>query len=277
LKQSAQDATAHRVLASVHLHFDWDLGRAEREARAAVRLAPEAAEGHLLLAAVLAAARRHPEAIDAARRAIELDPASLLVRSDLSFFYLAAGRPEEAAREARAALSLEPGFAPALDFLIGAYQELGAADKAREAAREFLLERKRPPGEVALLEVSDPRDALRNYWKLRLEALENLARKGKPYPLPLALHHARLGNGEAALNWLETAYEGRDPNLIFLDCFRDFRALRLDPRFNALAARVDPGRRGTAGARRAPPPARSEAQSWLVLAAGFLGIQKSGS
>jgi predicted Zn-dependent protease len=76
------------------------------------------------------------------------------------------------------------------------------------------------------------------------EAREMLAalsrRRSESYVSPWALAsiHARLGETAEALDWLERAYEEHDSTLVWLKVHPRFDALRHEPRFEALIARL---------------------------------------
>jgi serine/threonine-protein kinase len=73
------------------------------------------------------------------------------------------------------------------------------------------------------------------------EILATLARRrAESYVSPWALAsiHARLGETEEALDWLERAYEEHDSALVWLKVHPRFDALRNEPRFEALLARL---------------------------------------
>ena len=49
----------------------------------------------------------------------------------------------------------------------------------------------------------------------------------------------RAGEKAQALEWLEKAFEVRDPNLPFVNLMLVFESLRSDPRFQALLRRMN--------------------------------------
>ena len=76
------------------------------------------------------------------------------------------------------------------------------------------------------------------------EAREMLAglsrRRAESYVSPWALAsiHARLGEKDEALDWLERAFEEHDSTLVWLKVHPRFDALRGEPRFESLIARL---------------------------------------
>ena len=52
-----------------------------------------------------------------------------------------------------------------------------------------------------------------------------------------------LDQKNAALDWLEKAYEDRDSNLPYLNSLREWDPLRNEPRFQALVKKVENGGR----------------------------------
>jgi serine/threonine-protein kinase len=57
-------------------------------------------------------------------------------------------------------------------------------------------------------------------------------------PVAYALVYIGLGDRERALDWLEAAYEARDPFLCYAKVFPPYDRLRAEPRFKALLERM---------------------------------------
>jgi serine/threonine protein kinase len=76
-------AEAHVSLAMVQKEYDWDWPGAGREYERALELNPNYAVAHQWYGEYLAAVGRHPEAIAAFKRAIDLDPLSLIIHATL--------------------------------------------------------------------------------------------------------------------------------------------------------------------------------------------------
>ena len=128
----AEGSSRESVLASYHasigknhgdsqVHQFWGLvlgkagllDEAEAELRDAVRLKPELADAHILLAIVLGR-KRHPEAaIEEMEKAIRIAPDNPVAHCDLGNFFREANRNRDAIREYREAIRLYPHYSPA--------------------------------------------------------------------------------------------------------------------------------------------------------------------
>jgi hypothetical protein len=68
-----------------------------------------------------------------------------------------------------------------------------------------------------------------------------LNNSGQQYVMPymVARVHAALGERETAVSWLEKAYSERDAWTLMLNCDPHLDSLRSDPRFAAIARRMN--------------------------------------
>jgi hypothetical protein len=71
-----------------------------------------------------------------------------------------------------------------------------------------------------------------------LEDLQRLSKQAYVSPVDLAVAHLGLGDASAALALLEQAVQERSPRIAFLGIDPHFDALRSDPRFQRLIARI---------------------------------------
>jgi DNA-binding winged helix-turn-helix (wHTH) protein/TolB-like protein/Tfp pilus assembly protein PilF len=107
LELDPQFADAYAVLGSAHLlGHDWE--EAGRDFRKALALNPGLTEAHHWYAFWLSLQGRHKEAISSIERAIDLDPASMLVGSDYAWVYYLARQYEDAIRRSKNTLALIP-------------------------------------------------------------------------------------------------------------------------------------------------------------------------
>jgi len=227
------------VLARVmYLHL-WDWEGAEREFRLGMGLEPTDASNSWGIAGYanfLTAMGRFDEAIEVARRAIEIEPLAFWAHGEAGFAQVMAGRPEESLTTLREATELLSSSAELNFILLIANAEAGNMKKAEE-----LL----PPVEI-IRQVSSPATIgfMGNYYARlghQAEARELLAhllaQTSERYvsePL-IALIHIGLGEHEEAVLALERGCrEDHDPLCVWLKEHYMYDDLRSDPRFQAL-------------------------------------------
>ena len=116
--------SAHNTLAITKLQ-QWDWSGADVELTAASELDPNDPVARNWHANCLAALGRFDEAVEAARRAIELDPLALAWNMGLGHMYYLARRYDEAIEQERRTLAIDPAFYMTHWILGLAYQQKG--------------------------------------------------------------------------------------------------------------------------------------------------------
>ncbi len=227
---------AHYVLAIVYAWADWNWPAAESEFRRAIELNPGFAGAHAYYAHLLNTLRRPDEAMVEARRSVELDPFNALLQSlygvDLVFVH----RFDEAIAQCDAALVTNPKDAVALATLISAHHHKQEYRQALEALSRYAS----AVGYSEVTTVLAQAAADEGYSATMRRAADTLvARSRKTFVLPwdIASWYAYAGDKNRSLEWLERAYEVRDPNLPYLG-WPDFDSVRSDPRFRDLLQRM---------------------------------------
>ena len=232
------------VALAVARWYEWDWEGAERAFRRALLLGPGSAAPHHRYGLTLCFLGRFEEAARELQRAQELDPLSLAIATDRGVVDLRAGRTELALARFHKVLEVDPAFHAAHHYLAEAYNYAGRHELGLPhwVARGFIT-----PADAdelaALLRTSELE--YRRDWLRRMERMEAA-------PTVLASGAIRVGEVERAWEWLERAFQERDPVLTNgvrvhpgLDPFRG------DPRFADLLRRM-----GVDDAPAAGPPAR---------------------
>jgi TolB-like protein/DNA-binding winged helix-turn-helix (wHTH) protein/Tfp pilus assembly protein PilF len=233
---------ARAVLAMIRFNFEWDLDGAEREIQAALAINPSFAQAHQYHSGILMTMGRMDAAIEAARRAVELDPLAPTATTSLGVRYYYARRPTDAIEQFRKTLEIAPSFPVAHWGLAQVYrQQKRFAEQVAELQRATTLSgnssymRAHLAYGFAVAGNRSNADALRQ--ELRAEAS---ARYVAPYHF--ALIAAGLGETDEAMRWLERAFEDRSGWLVFLPVEPEFDGMRTAPAFRQLLARVTPQR-----------------------------------
>jgi eukaryotic-like serine/threonine-protein kinase len=231
-------AEAHVSLAMVLKEFDWDWSSAGREYERALELNPNQAVAHQWFGEYLAAVGRHQEAIDAFKRAIDLDPLSLIIHATLGRHgYYFARQHDEAIAQLQKTLDMDDSFWVARLWLGWTYATIG---RLPEALAELQTARRLDNNLeiVAALGYMYGRAGLRLKAQQVLDELQQLSQTRYVSPMLGALIATGMGEHNQALDWLEQAYADRAQMLSELKAEPAFDPLRADPRFCDLMRRV---------------------------------------
>jgi tetratricopeptide (TPR) repeat protein len=225
--------TVSAVIASV---YDWDWATAEREFKRSLELDPNVALTHYRYAWVyLSPMGHHDEAIAEMKRAMELEPLSLVQGASFAAVYLYARKFDLALGQAKKTYELDPSFVTGQLWLCRSYnakgmypESLSISEKTLQTNFPFLQD---VSYAYAKLGRRQEAEAVLNKWK----------EDGKTKYIMnywVAIADAALGEKDAAFAGLEKAYQGHDWFLprIKTDPFMD--PLRDDPRFENLLGRL---------------------------------------
>lgn len=232
-------AEAHASKGVIEFWHEWDWAAAEASLRRAIELDGNLAEAHYALAHLLNNLERHDEAGPHARNATLLDPMSPLINTIVASFFINSGNHAEAAQRLERVLVLHPDFWLALYMrsdlalargdVAGALADLQRADEACGSCSHV---------QAALVEahqLAGDHEAAAQV----LAAMHERAREGYFPATQLALAHEALGQRGHALDLLERGYAERDLYMSFLAVDKRWRGMYLEPRFLALAERMN--------------------------------------
>jgi Flp pilus assembly protein TadD len=203
--------------------------------RRALALDPNAPRAHMLYAIFLSSMGRVDESLRESQIALAPDsPRNSTLRAVVLFL---CRRPEDAIAQGRLAISLDPAFS-----LPHFWQALALAHVGRfdEAMTEALASRagagNLPAAVVGYIHGRAGRSA---DAREVLQALEAARARSIYVPATdLALVAVGMGDREAALTWLERAFDEQAHWMGALRSFQPFDPLRDEPRFKAIVARM---------------------------------------
>jgi TolB-like protein/DNA-binding winged helix-turn-helix (wHTH) protein/Tfp pilus assembly protein PilF len=231
-------AEAHTTLAEAEHEYEWKWAEAEREFRRAIELDPNSVMAHKGYAEFLMHSARSAEAISEMERARDLDPLSLIVKTLVGFAHHNARQYDRAIEEYEKVIQLDPQFAPAHYFLGAALLQTRRYDEGiahLQAARTLT-------GDASLMSaglarayaIAGRRDsAQRALHELKLRASSHYIS-----PYGLAQVCAALGDKSAALNMLHRAATEHAFELMFLKVDRSFDSLHEDADFQKLLKQI---------------------------------------
>jgi DNA-binding winged helix-turn-helix (wHTH) protein/Tfp pilus assembly protein PilF len=124
-------AEAHTSLAHVLMNYDWNWSEAEKEFKLSIELNPDYATAHQWYAIhYLTAMGRPEEALQEMKRALDLEPTSLVMNTFMGATLYFAARYDEAIEQCRRTIEMDPNFAIAHWHLGLAYEQKDMFDEA---------------------------------------------------------------------------------------------------------------------------------------------------
>ncbi|MEO8197735.1 MAG: protein kinase [Thermoanaerobaculia bacterium] len=236
LRLDPQLADAHLVLALIAHNHDLDWVRADIEYQRALALEPNNAMGLHRYGEILVVWGAYDRGLELLRRARVLDPVSPVVGADLAKGYWFAGRNLEAERESRAVLQEEPEFALGHLYLGLSLVALGRnPEGVAELRRNAELDS--TPLSLGVLGWALAHSGDRVAADRVMAEIRSLSDHAAGKDFGQACILVGLGENSAALDALDRTVAGR-VYVFGLDTSPVFAPLRGDPRFVALLRRV---------------------------------------
>ncbi|MEY2504787.1 MAG: eukaryotic-like serine/threonine-protein kinase [Verrucomicrobiota bacterium] len=234
-------AEAHIAHAEAVRLCDMDLAGAEIEFRRGLELDPNYATGHHWYGnGVLTGLARFDEAISELKRAVELDPLSLIINADLGTAYTFARRYDEAIEQYKRTLEMDPGFYYAHWGMAVALELKGSFD---EAQAQFAKARQLndDPWVIALQAHAYNSAGKKAEARKLVEEIRELAKTKYVSSWALTTAHLAMDEHAQAIDALEKSLAERDgAALTFVNVDPYFDPLRTDPRFQAIVERIAP-------------------------------------
>ena len=255
---------AHRALAFAEMYGTWDFGDANKEFRRAIALNPDDSQARLWYANALSELGRFPEALDQMNKAQQLDPSSRSILADKGLMLYNAGRTQEGLGLLKEVEQSAPDFRSPHFYLMRIELNLRdypgflaegerTAQAANDPATEDVIASARAGyahgGDRGLLNALYAKE--RQYF-----------REGKVHVAMFAATCVLMGKKQEALTILEDAYNHHDIEFLAMLSHPDLRTLKDEPRYQALARKIDDLERSS------PSPARN------LAAMGFVGRQE---
>jgi len=230
-------AESHYALASVMTWHDWDIPKADAEWKRAVELNPNYPDGLAAYSHFLMIMGRPEEAMRQIERALKLDPFNVTIQSFYGVDLVFAHRYDEAIVQGRKTLAMQPDNPIALFGLYHANAAKGMSKETLAILKDYLKASYQVPDIGAVMDRGLVEAGFQGAMRRAADALAALSKKALVWPTDIAGVYVLAGDNGRALEWLERAYEGRDPNLPYLR-LPMYDLLRSEPRFQALFRRL---------------------------------------
>ncbi|MHC4710565.1 MAG: protein kinase domain-containing protein [Planctomycetota bacterium] len=231
-------AEAHAVNGTVRAWGEWDWESAETAFRQAIALNPNLPGVRVSYSHFLMFNRRPEEAMAQIERALKLDPLNAMHQSFYGMDLIFAGRVDDAIAQFRKTLATVPNHPLARSGLWTALYEKRMYPEALEEVKALYRDRGDSEVEEAL-SAGFAEGGYRAAMRLAAETLAARSRTRHVAPMRIARLYAHAGETDLVLDWLERAFELREPNLPYIGVVPLFDGLRTDPRFDDLLRRMN--------------------------------------
>jgi len=234
-------ARPHAVLASDKTEYNWDFSGSEAEFRKAFELDPSDASAHQWFAEMLAAiGGRAQESIDEGNRAHQLDPLSPIISFGQGQNYAQDHQFDKAIEICKKVIADNPTFGRGHDCLAYAYwgkREYPQVIQESKTAAQLKGD-KNYAEFAAALEAGFRSDGWLGALRKAIEVLLAQRKTGYISSYTIAGLYADLGDKDHAFEWLNTAYQEHDTNLVTLRTDFHFDSLRSAPRYAELVRKI---------------------------------------
>ncbi len=225
---------AHSMLCENKLFYEYDFDGAERECKLAVELDPNSALAHQTYARYLSSQGRHDEAVAEGITAVDVDPASLWSQYSYGISLHFARRYTESIAQFRRTLTMDEDFGLAYMTLVTDLELSGNEAEAFDVWKKLMVRWGTDEKTVQDIKAGFQAEGwlgVRRVYDKRPEDSSKVYFHG-------AAGYAQMGMKDKAFEYLERSLAGREIWIAFLKVDPRLDAIRDDPRFTDLAARV---------------------------------------
>jgi serine/threonine-protein kinase len=222
----------HHLLGGIRTWTNWDWKGGEASYRKAIELNPQNADAHSSYSHLLSVLGRSDEAMKHIAIALDLDPMNSKIKSFYGVDLLFVHRYDDAIKAFQEALDLDPLQGLAINIII-AFYFAGREDEATEMSKKFWNDQE----SLTAINEGYKEEGFRGAEKKLADVLVQRSKTVYIAANRIAVQYALAGDINNAIQWLEKAYEERDPNLPYL-LSPTYDILRDDARFQEIARKM---------------------------------------
>jgi TolB-like protein/tetratricopeptide (TPR) repeat protein len=234
-----QSAEAHTSLAFVN-EGSWNWAEAQKEYDRATELNPNYPPAQLRYARFeIRVPKRDVQGLTRMKRALELEPSSLVINDNLSQMLLAQGSVDLALDQAKRTVELDPGYS--FGWIALAYTQLkkGQNVEALASAEKVVEVAKRSSRSLICLGFVQAVSGHQVEALAIIKELEEKYQNGKADATDVAAIYVGLGNKDQAFAWLNKAYVDHSSLLVDLRAEFPYASILDDPRYRELRKRMN--------------------------------------
>jgi len=230
---------AHEWLGRQAFYYEWDWPKAEAELKQAIELDPNNSGAYVAYAMFLVAMGRREQGLAEMRRALGLDPTSLLTNYSATYLLYLARQYDEAIDQGKKTIELYPNTPAAYIWLAPPYELKGMDDESIAMRLKSEATWGATPKDLDLIRSAYKKFGLQGYWRHELEIERARGTDNAPNKACwMGEVYAHLGEKKLALEYLQRASQHPCNGLQFLNVDPIYDGLRQDPEFRELVSRL---------------------------------------
>ena len=230
---------AHASLGTLKSHYEWDWKGAERALKRAIELDPGNAYVHSYYGEHLTGMGHFDDALAELNKALELDPLSIHINRFFGLHLDWARKFDQSIKQFEKTLELYPDNPIVLAMLGAVYNQNGRYEDSIAVLKKAMsITSGKNPFVLGTLGLTYGLAGKRKEAQGILDEVLERSKKGYFSPLWISLIYIGLDDRDKAFEWLERAYEERDPTIWPIKVVTNFRSLHSDPRWNALMKKM---------------------------------------
>jgi TolB-like protein/DNA-binding winged helix-turn-helix (wHTH) protein len=226
---------AHLTLCAMIFENRWDWMRSDQECKRAIELNPAFAEAYHYRAKILAALNHNQEAIEAQKKATELDPFARPFA--LAYSYQLARQYDAALTDALQRQDSTPNDW-GLHWVLYVTYRCKGMDKEATRELERMLALQGDEASVAIVRRAFQQGGYKNVVRWQVSDLKKKSSSQYVSPVDLSLLYAQLGDREKTLSLLEQGYREHSPILLWVQNDPAYDFLHSDERYRSIIKRV---------------------------------------
>lgn len=236
-------SNSYLALAIYYFWMEWNWKEANKCVNHAIKKNPSYAEAYLHKSIISVAAGKLKEAFVTIQLSLQLDPLSGPANHFLALIYLVTDKKDKALEQVEKTLKIDPNFLHAIN--------LGGSIKSEQqeyetAAAIFKKGMDIPGNEAAALSLLGRVHAKKGEIDKAKEHLDRLLALEKEMPdrpisFQIALLYAEMKDGDNMFLQLNRCIETRNGEIVFMHCYKPFKAYRNDPRYIELTGKLGLG------------------------------------
>jgi TolB-like protein/cytochrome c-type biogenesis protein CcmH/NrfG len=231
-------AEANVAVGVVKMAYEYDWAGAEADLRRSIEINPGLWIAHYYYSFYQMATGHSDKALAALKNALNLDPLSTPINSFMGMLFIMNRQYDKAIERLQEALELTPNNPPTIANLGLAYAKKGEYEEAISTLQEGVKLFRENPFLTSALGYAYGVAGKKGEAQKIVNGFIEISKKRYFPPMLVSRVYAGMGEVDKAIEWLEKAYEERDPVFFLVKSAPSHDYMHSDPRFVALLRKM---------------------------------------